>query len=132
MTLMDEALMALTAWRENRSGGRTGMQSVINVICNRATERHSSPYEECIRPLQFSSITAPRDPQLALWPLPGDSAWQTAQALATSAAQGILGDITQGATSYYAPAAMKPPGSVPDWANEMTKTVEIAGQIFFK
>jgi len=128
MTIADQFMMALTAWRENRGGGQAGMQSVVNVICNRAKTRKTSPYVECCKPWQFSSITAKGDPELTLWPAPGDAQWQIAQALAEMAANDTLGDITGGATSYYALTMTTPPA----WAATMTKTVEIQGQVFFK
>jgi N-acetylmuramoyl-L-alanine amidase len=125
---VDQVLLALTAWRENRGGGLKGMQSVINVICNRAKKRNTSPYEECVRPWQFSSITAKGDPELTLWPAPSDEQFSTAQTLATLAGRNELVDITGGATFYYA-LSMKTP---PSWAASMTKTVEIQNQAFFK
>jgi N-acetylmuramoyl-L-alanine amidase len=119
---------ALTAWRENRSGGEDGMQSVLNVLVNRATTRGTSIYSEAVRPWQFSSMTAHGDPQLMLWPSSGDPSWIVAQSLAEEAVEGILEDITGGATSYYAASMDEPPA----WAAEMTKTVTIAGQLFFR
>lgn len=127
MNLTDQFILALTAWRENRSGGRTGMQSVMNVILNRAEKRGTCAYMESTRPLQFSSITAPNDPQLRNWPTVLDPAWQVAQALAQTAADGELADITDGATNYYALTIPEP-----SWAAAMTRTVEIEGQVFFK
>lgn len=127
-TVMDQFVMALTAWRENRGGGQIGMQSVINVVMNRAKARLTSPYAECIRPWQFSSVTAKGDPQLAVWPAISDSAWQMADELVAKAISGNLPDITDGATSYYALSMTDPPS----WAGAMTPTVEIAGQKFFR
>lgn len=128
MNVSDQFMLALTAWRENRGGGRTGMQSVMNVVMNRAAKSHETPYQVCVARLQFSSITARADPQLVNWPLPADPQWQTALALAESAVNGELADITNGATSYYA-LSMKVP---PYWAASMTPTAEIAGQKFFR
>lgn len=128
MTIADEFMLALTAWRENRSGGSNGMQSVINVIMNRTLLYHSSAYTECVKPWQFSSVTAKNDPQLINWPAVTDFQFQEALTLAFQAALGSLGDITGGATSYYALSIPTPPA----WAADMTKTVEIAGQVFFK
>lgn len=128
MTLADQFVLALTVWRENRGGGYTGMQSVANVILNRSTHRGTSPYAECIRPWQFSSITAKGDPQLIVWPAANDSSWAVAQSIAQSAASGTLDDITQGATSYYALSMTTPPS----WAASMTQTATIENQVFFK
>lgn len=128
MTGSDLFLLALTAWRENRGGGYPGMQSVVNVIVNRARARGTTPYQECVRPWQFSSITAKGDPQLAMWPSPIDATWTTAQSIAQSASAGSLEDITGGATSYYALSMTTPPA----WSASMTETVTIEGQKFFK
>lgn len=107
------------------------MQSVMNVLMNRAKNRGTSVYEEAVRKWQFSSMTAPGDPNLILYPSAHDLEWQTALDIASQANAGTLADITGGATSYYAPAGM-PEGKAPSWAASMTQTVTIAGQIFFK
>lgn len=128
MNVADQFMLALTIWRENRGGGRIGMQSVANVVMNRVSKRHTSAYEECTARLQFSSITAPGDPQLANWPAVIDSMWQEAQLLAAQACgPGGLTDITDGATNYYAVSIPEP-----DWAKKMQFTVEIADQRFYK
>ena len=144
MRIQDEVLLALTVWRENRGGGVQGMQSVANVIVNRAAERGTDAYTECVRPLQFSSLTAKGDPELTLWPANGDAQWAEALQLAAQAAAGTLNDITGGATLYYAPAGQQwtkritlADGSVvpfPDGWNEaaVVETCTIAGQVFFK
>jgi len=128
VTPQDIAIGALTAWRENRGGGAAGMQSVINVLVNRAKARGTSVYAEAIRPKQFSSMTYPMDPNLILFPVEHDLEWAMALTMMEQAERGSLEDITGGATSYYA-KSMKTP---PYWAASMTKTVEIENQIFFK
>ena len=127
MTIADQFMLALTAWRENRGGGIPGMQSVINVVCNRAAHRRTDAYTECVRPMQFSSLTAKGDPELTLWPADNDPQWLEAISLAGQAAAGTLEDITEGAMSYYAQSI--PP---PYWAASMTQTCIISGQVFFK
>lgn len=107
------------------------MQSVFNVLMNRAARRGSDVYTEAVRKWQFSSMTDPGDPNLVLYPTAIDAQWAAALTLASQAAAGSLEDLTGGATSYYAPAGM-PNGQVPGWAASMTQTVTIAGQIFFK
>ena len=128
MSAQSTAITALTCWRENRSGGYAGMQSVANVIVNRSRHSGASLYTECTRRLQFSSITAHNDPQLALWPIEGDPEWIQALQIAAAADAGELKDITLGSTNYYA-ASLDP---VPSWAAEMTFTVQIAGQKFYR
>jgi len=128
MTIADQFVLALTAWRENRGGGVPGMQSVANVIMNRAAKRRTDAYTECVRPMQFSSLTAKGDPELTLWPADNDPQWLEAIALAGQAAVGTLEDITDGATSYYALTMTSPPY----WASSMTPTVVIQNQQFYK
>jgi N-acetylmuramoyl-L-alanine amidase len=124
----DEIIGALTAWRENRGGGRLGMQSVLNVLVNRANARKTSVYTEAVRPMQFSSMTAKGDPNLSEYPLATDPQWAMALILAGQMTNGTLPDITQGSTSYYALSMAEPPY----WAKDMTPTVVIAGQQFYK
>jgi N-acetylmuramoyl-L-alanine amidase len=129
MTIEDQVVAALTCWRENR-GGRPqpdAMQSVMNVIQNRAAKTSDSSYTVCTQHAQFSSISMP-GPEADLWPVEADSYWHIALSLAEQAAAGTLDDITAGATNYYA-VTMKTP---PYWADEMVPTVTIAGQRFFK
>jgi|SRR5215831_16007669 len=138
-------ITALTIWRENRGGGHDGMQSVLNVIKNRSIKRKSSLYEESIRPYQFSSMTAPRDPELILFPKVGDPQMDIAIDLATQASIGTLDDLTLGATVYYNPSGLlgalgrftKPDGTIvpfPDnWdRNKLVYTTEVAGHLFFR
>lgn len=126
--MTDEFMLALCAWRENRHGQVAGMTSVMNVVMNRVYKNKTSPYSEVTRFEQFSSITAPGDIQLGLWPKVDDRSWQIAQTLASHAVQNVLADITGGATSYYALSMEKPP----EWAAAMVETAIIAGQRFMK
>lgn len=144
MTIQDQVILALTVWRENRGGGRAGMQSVANVIMNRAARHKTSPYAECVKPLQFSSETAKGDPELTLWPAGDDPQWEQALDLAELAAAGVLDDITNGADLYYAPKGQAwtkrftlPNGLAivfPDhWnANAVQYVCTVAGQVFFR
>lgn len=104
------------------------MQSVMNVLVNRAQVRGTDVFTEATRKLQFSSLTDPGDPQLIEYPHEGDPDWTVALTIAYQAKTGSLEDITGGATSYYA-LSMKEP---PYWVASMTKTVDIEGQRFFK
>lgn len=113
MTIEDQVLLELTAWRENRHGGREGMQSVMNVIQNRARRSTESIFELCTDPEQFTSISGNGDPELTLWPNPKEcsaldlAAFEVAQELAAEAMCGTLADITGGADLYYAPASIR-------------------------
>lgn len=144
--MLDVVFGALCACRENRGAGRAGMQSVLNVLANRAAKNHTSIWEETLKPLQFSSMTAPHDPQLNKYWLPNDPEWalySLALNLAIGAAEGSLNDLTNGSTLYYAPTAIQsaktytlPDGRVvpfPEGWNEAVVTfqVEIGNQLFF-
>jgi spore germination cell wall hydrolase CwlJ-like protein len=144
MAIQDQVMLALTIWRENRGGGLSGMQSVANVIVNRAARHKTDVYTECARPLQFSSITAKGDAELTLWPSETDPQWQAALSIAAQASAGALEDITGGADLYYAPAGQPwtkhftlPNGSTvlfPDkWdMNAVQYSCTIAHQVFFR
>jgi hypothetical protein len=120
------------------------MTSVANVVMNRVAKNNSSPYVECVKPLQFSSITAKGDPELALWPTATDPQWALALAIAEEAAVGKLVDITGGAVLYYDPLGITskvtytlPGGQVvpfPEGWNPaaVSFTVEISKQLFFQ
>lgn len=143
MTIQDQVVSALTAWRENRQSGQSGLQSILNVLQNRATRDKTSIYEEATAKLQFSSLTAKGDPELTLWPTDSDPQWQMALSLAAQAAAGTLADLTNGSTLYYAPASIPSGGSfrlpngniVPfpvGWNPDVvTYQITIGAQLFF-
>ncbi len=150
MTIEDQFMLEITAWRENREGGALGMQSVMNVILRRAQLHGESVFDICTDPEQFSSISANGDPELDLWPNSRHTsaadlaAFEIAKQLAAEAMCGTLADITGGADLYYAPAAISkgatitlPDGSVipfpKHWnPNVVTYCTTIKGQVFFK
>lgn len=101
MSHADYALLALCLWREARGEGHAGMTAVGCIVRNRVQKRNSSYYAEVTRPLQFSSMTAPHDPQLGFYPTPGDVAWTQAQLIAGNLIDGDVADITNGSTLYY-------------------------------
>jgi len=126
----------------------TGMQSVINVVMNRSIRDRVSPAAECERRLQFSSMTAAGDPELALWPQDSDTLWLQALQMAQQAKNGTLADLTNGSIDYYAPKGIAPsrqdpvPFTLPDgtevpfpkgWNRAvLTFQAEIADQLFFR
>lgn len=124
----DVAITALTVWRENRGGGEVGMHSVASVLMNRSRVHKTTLYAECVKPWQFSSMTAKADPQLGLWPREFDPAWTVALNIAAKAADGTLPDVTGGAMYYYATSMANPPA----WSLGMTQLETIEGQVFLK
>jgi hypothetical protein len=141
MTIQDQVVLSLTAWKENRGGLIPGMQSVMNVILNRVAKRATDAYTECLRPKQFTSMTV-AGPEAILWPADNDPQWQAALQMAQRASTGTLPDLTGGATLYYAPAAIQSRATIeingvaipfPEgWdAAKVKYTVTIANQVFF-
>lgn len=104
------------------------MTSVINSVINRIAAGYGkTAYQVVTAREQYSSITAPGDRQLGLYPAVSDPQWLEAQVLAGQALQGTLRDITMGSTNYYALGMEEP-----EWATGMTPTVIISGQQFLR
>jgi N-acetylmuramoyl-L-alanine amidase len=146
--LTDDTALALTMWAEARgdsSQGRSSVEERIAVGCvirNRARAASRSILAVCLQPWQFSCWN------------PGDdrnhrALMAMAEALVTHRlledpvmietlylASGIIGDVivdrTFGATHYYAPDAMVPPGRVPSWVPGMEQTAVIGKQVFYR
>lgn len=143
MRIEDQVMLALTMWRENRGGGAAGMQSVGNVILNRAAKHGTTVWAVCTARLQFSSLTAPGDPELGLWPADGDAQWGEALEIAAQAAHFGIQDLTGGATLYYNPRGIHtdktftlPDGTIvafpKPWNPLAVKYLgEVAGHLFF-
>jgi len=127
-------IVARTAWGENRGGGSEGMQSVINVVQNRAAKGGwwgSTMLAVCLFPNQFDCWIADNNPtsdyHATLNVTIADPDFAVALNLASRAVMGTLPDITGGATMYYAKSMAAPPY----WAATATFTREIAGQLFY-
>ena len=127
----DLEIIARTAYGENRGGATEGMQSVLNVIANRAAKKTwfgHSLREVCLKPYQFS-CWLPHDPNYTLLTgeLDHDPIFIKATDLAQQSIYGILPDITDGATYYFA-KGMK---VWPHWAVGHFPCADIQGQYFF-
>lgn len=97
----DEALMALTMWREARHEQHDGMRAVGHVIMNRSVAWNRSVAEICTQHAQFSSMTFPGDLQLIVFPLAHDPNFEDAMQVAELIMGGHDDDNTGGAI-YYA------------------------------
>jgi spore germination cell wall hydrolase CwlJ-like protein len=107
-------LLATVAWKENRRGGVPGMTSIINVIQNRVehpNKRWNDIESVIMAPWQFTSMSVESDPEYSLDPAKSTgldlAMWNAAQDLARRAAAGVLVDLTNGSTLYYAPKGIK-------------------------
>jgi N-acetylmuramoyl-L-alanine amidase len=131
----DEAdTVARTVWAEARGEPWLGQVAVAWVIRNRA----SCPgwwgtdlISVCRAPAQFSCW---HDEQLERLTQAGfhERSFRIAYAATIVALEGIMQDPTHGATHYYSPKGMKPPGSVPKWVSGMDATVTIGNHEFFR
>ena len=125
-------IMARTAWGEARGEGKEGMQAVINVIMNRVKRGGwygLTPSEVCQKPAQFS-VWNKSDPNYTkmLAVTDSDGNFALAKSLASMAYNGMLPDITNGATNYL---ALKSLSTVPSWANKMQQVASIGNHTFY-
>lgn len=121
----DKTLLALVMWREARGEGREGMRAVGHVVKNRVK---FTEWDRVIAAKwQFSSMAAPGDPELILWPEAPDPVFETAMSLAEVIYSGEDPDNTNGATHYFNPNVV-----LPSWAATMTKVASIGHHDFYK
>lgn len=119
--------LALTMWREARGEGRTGMRAVGHVIENRVHTGMGDWDHVITKKWAFSSMTAPGDPELVLWPDSPDLVFESAMLLAEDIYNGTDPDITNGATHYFNPHVV-----LPTWAKSMTLVAEIGNHVFYR
>lgn len=118
---------ALCMWREARGEGHDGLRAVCHVIANRSLEHGKSWAEVVFQWKQFSSMTAPGDPQLTKVPLAPDVTFEDCYNIADSVYYGNDPDLTNGADHYFADSI-----SMPEWAKNMTATAKIGRHNFYR
>ena len=124
----DIEIVAKTLYGEARGEGYEGQQAVCNVIFNRASNPGwwgKDPRSVCLKPYQFSCWLddGPNLPVM-LSVTEEDSVYAQCLAIAASAANKTLLDITNGADSYVVT------GTVTEW-NKNLKPVAIIGHQSF-
>lgn len=102
----DLVILALTLYRECRGEPREGQIAVANVIANRAKKNNTSVYDECVKPLQFSSMTSRGDSQLVIWPHLANTAYMQCKNIAFAVVHTGLPDTTNGSTLYFNPKSL--------------------------
>lgn len=157
--LDDQQALAITIDAEGRGDWREGNSSLEErvaigmVVRNRARDtRHRWPNQVrdvCLQRAQFSCwlLAGGRDNYnrtiaiarffVEKAPLPVMTAYELdllmeSVYLADGILRGQLVDRTGGATHYYAPAAMRPRLSIPEWARDRKLSARIGSQFFFK
>jgi len=117
------ALFALVIWREARGEGAKAMLAVGFSIMNRV-KRPSWWGNDLISVIskkwQYSSMAAPGDPQLILYPTLGDSSFDQALETAQMVIDGKALNPVPGADSYY-DDSIKPP----KWATKDTLVAKL-------
>lgn len=126
-------MAAFTAWREASNQGRDGLRAIIHVIDNRAKDprnRWPKSWAAIVwQFLQFSSITAPGDPEVRADRVPifPDSIFADSYDIAGVIQSGGDFDLTNGATHYFNPSVV-----LPTWARTMTKVASIGQHDFYR
>lgn len=128
----DVILMALTIWREASNQPRAVKVGVACSMQNRV-ERPSWWGTDILSVLgkkwQYSSLTAPGDPNLVRWPLSTDASWWESVDVAEEALSGELHENpVPGADSYFDESI--PPDKRPTWATP-DKFVGQLGAFYF-
>lgn len=129
----DVVILALTCWGEARSGGIRGMQSVANVIINRADNPRwwgTTIRTVCLCNGQFDcwNENGPNYDKMVNLQL-DNSDYLMALGIAYLAKAGVLPDITFNSDSYYSLSMTNPPY----WAAPpAVHTVDIGGQSFWR
>jgi N-acetylmuramoyl-L-alanine amidase len=123
----DKAMAALTCWREARGEPREGQRAVLHVMRNRVQAGQGTWDHVITKKWQFSSMTAPADPELVLWPAQPDAAFDQIMLLVEGVFDGSDTDITGGALFYFNPKVV-----MPSWAATMKKTGQIGNHDFYR
>ena len=123
---------AFCAWREARGETATlhdSLRAIIHVIANRAALGKKSWAQIVYQYEQFSSITAPGDPQIKAddIPLQPDPIFEQCYDIADLIFGGGDFDLTDGATHYFNPGIV-----LPSWAASMTKVATVGHHDFYK
>jgi N-acetylmuramoyl-L-alanine amidase len=121
--------VGLTLWAEARGSSKGLRLAIASVILNRVKAQHHAwgltADDVCLKPKQFSCWNQGPDHNhqalldAARHLLRGDPIGPILKeclAIAAEVCTGTLADCAHGATFYYSPASMVPPGRVPSWA----------------
>lgn len=99
------SFLALTIWREGRGGGFATMLAIACSIRNRVNRPSwwGKTYGEVLgKKFQYSSIAAPGDPQLILYPKSeSDQNFDEALKIADEVVENTIESTVPGADSYY-------------------------------
>lgn len=157
--LTEAQVLGLTGAAEARSYFEPGVgwrsapiANMVAVMCSVVNRQKADPArfgatvtEVCLKHAQYSCWTEGSGPnhdwlmgQVAALKLPAGSPGSLAAGVVTGCigiAQRIIDgthtDLVNGATHYYAPVSMVPPGSVPPWAVGKSPVATVGDHLFF-
>jgi N-acetylmuramoyl-L-alanine amidase len=121
-------ITALTLWREASGCSHDARVGIFQVIRNRVARGGwwgTDLVSVCLKPFQFSSMSAPGDANLRRWPAGTETVWLDCLCIAASDPGA---DVTSGATYYWTGPLTKAPT---EWGS-VTETVAIDGVHFCK
>ena len=125
----EKVFLALVVWREARGESYEGKAAVASSIMNRVTRPSWWGHDVLsvvFKKWQYSSMTDPKDKQLAIWPQKFALDWIECLQVASNAVDGILKNPVPGADGYYDISI--PP---PKWATPETFVKQIGKLRFY-
>lgn len=109
--------LALTIWRESRGQSNQTKTAVGFSVLNRVKNPKwwgNDVLSVVTKKWQYSSLTAPKDPQLTTWPQSSDASWKESLNVASYVLFGLnVINPVDGADSYYDISI-----SAPKWATD--------------
>lgn len=145
VALTDAQILALTLWGEGRGEPVEGRIAVGCVIRNRVQlSKWGDSYPRvCLAPWQFScwrrqggavnyERVMEQARRFANGEESGDTILRECGWIAHGIIAGWLRDRVDGATHYYAPAAMTPKGKLPAWAIGQQPCAFVGGHVFYR
>jgi N-acetylmuramoyl-L-alanine amidase len=136
LTDLARFLLKLCVWREMRSVP-AAWSAVAWTVINRARARTSdgrfmwwggSIITVITHPYQYSSMTAPGNPELKYWPTDGDAAYHAISIVVDNVLAGKEPDPTGGAVLYFSEPLTEPPQQ---WG-AVTETFAVRGVHFYR
>ena len=102
--MTERVLLGLCVWREARSESdecRAGVAYSVLSRVQRPTWWGNSVLSVLARKWQYSSMTAPGDPQLTTWPTDAETSWWECLEIACAVMDGEVENPVPGADSYH-------------------------------
>lgn len=124
----DRDIVIKTIMGEAADQGLDGMTAVAETIRNRASMRKMTPAEVALQPQQYSFWNDPASAQTWLTKYGTGDAYQMAGHAYENAFGENPSQLTDGATHYYNPRAVK---STPSWAKEYEHKGRIGNHEFY-